>query len=340
LIKKPFRQNNYALIGAVMKKAALAVTPIFVLLVSIMTGVFLVELVTANPVPPEFLPFITINSNGTVTPETEFITQNGSIYTLTANISQEYTIAIECSNIVFDGAGHSINCSKGGYSNTGVSLMRVTNVTVQDIEVVSDNYRAIYLRSCSNCTILGVNTAEKDVYLLYSNFSTIAESNIAIGLDSSNDNRIFRNNITEMHIAGFELDVYGCNSNIFYENNIYCTNLSLTLEAPASSYLFDSANFWDNGSIGNYWSNYLTKYPTAKEIGNSGIGDISYIIDSNNIDNYPLMEPIAVPDFPDGTGETVPFPTTLVITTSVIIAVVCIGLVVYIKKLKSEGKPS
>jgi len=59
-----------------------------------------------------------------------------------------------------------------------------------------------------------------------------------------------------------------------------------------------SPNTWDNGypSGGNYWSDYQTNYPTAAEIDGSGIWNTPYVIDSNNRDNYPLMNPWTPPD--------------------------------------------
>lgn len=52
-----------------------------------------------------------------------------------------------------------------------------------------------------------------------------------------------------------------------------------------------SANFWDDGSVGNYWSDYLDRYPNSSEIGHTGIGKTPYVIDQDNIDRYPLMLP-------------------------------------------------
>jgi len=51
--------------------------------------------------------------------------------------------------------------------------------------------------------------------------------------------------------------------------------------------LSDSINTtWDNGCEGNYWSIY-----NETDLNRDGIGDTPYIIDGNNQDNYPLMNP-------------------------------------------------
>jgi hypothetical protein len=51
-------------------------------------------------------------------------------------------------------------------------------------------------------------------------------------------------------------------------------------------------NIWDNGTTGNYWSDYV-----GQDVNNDGIGDSPYIINENNQDNYPLMEPTVIPEF-------------------------------------------
>jgi nitrous oxidase accessory protein NosD len=59
-------------------------------------------------------------------------------------------------------------------------------------------------------------------------------------------------------------------------------------------YIVDDATvFWDNGSEGNYWDNY-----TGLDENEDGIGDTPYIIDENNQDNFPLMEPVIILEFP------------------------------------------
>jgi len=133
-------------------------------------------------------------------------------------------------------------------------------------------------------------------------------------------------------------------SNTFFKNNFYLTDY------PA---LF-AESLWDNGSVGNYWSNYTIKYPNASEVGNTGIGDTPYIIErdwyttkeypnAKNVDNYPLMYPydiendaVAFPTpEPTSTPEPESFPVVPV-AASVAIAVAVAGtvLLVYFKKRK------
>lgn len=49
-------------------------------------------------------------------------------------------------------------------------------------------------------------------------------------------------------------------------------------------------NAWDDGSEGNYWSDYK-----GLDENGDGIGGNPYIIDENNRDNYPLLTPRSIP---------------------------------------------
>jgi hypothetical protein len=121
------------------------------------------------------------------------------------------------------------------------------------------------------------------------NYNNITESDTSIALFEGSNNLITRNNISDVFVG------FG-SSNTFFKNNFYLSDY------PGSS----TESLWDNGSIGNYWSNYTTKYPNASELGSTGIGDTPYIIqrdpyttreypNQTNVDRYPLMYPWGAP---------------------------------------------
>jgi hypothetical protein len=65
-----------------------------------------------------------------------------------------------------------------------------------------------------------------------------------------------------------------------------------------------SKNVWDDDypSGGNYWSDYASvdvkKGPGQDLPGSDGIGDTIYVIDADNVDHYPLMNPYDTPPPP------------------------------------------
>jgi hypothetical protein len=93
------------------------------------------------------------------------------------------------------------------------------------------------------------------------------------------------------------VDIYPCmhlfwsSDNRFYHNNFIDNTLHVNITIPGC------ANFWDDGysSGGNYWSDHVTVDDCCginqDEPGSDGIVDEPYVIDANNCDNYPLVEP-------------------------------------------------
>jgi parallel beta-helix repeat protein len=111
--------------------------------------------------------------------------------------------------------------------------------------------------------------------------------NDGIFLDSSTCISIFENNVTSTTMAS--IFPYSSTSNRIYHNNI-CDN-------PYWISGYNSTNIWDDGypSGGNYWSDYvdtdLYSGPYQNEAGSDGIWDHPYVIDANNTDHYPLVNP-------------------------------------------------
>jgi len=105
------------------------------------------------------------------------------------------------------------------------------------------------------------------------------------------------NTITDcnVYLNGIGIYAYDPNSPGGY-NKIYHNMLVNNTQYQARDGQY-YPNEWDDGypSGGNYWSDYngtdFYSGPYQNETGSDGIGDTSYVIDENNWDNYPLMEP-------------------------------------------------
>jgi parallel beta-helix repeat protein len=131
----------------------------------------------------------------------------------------------------------------------------------------------------------------------------IAKNAIGILIDDSFDNRIIRNMITENSDWGMQL-TGSQNNNVIYHNSFVDNNGGEGLQVSIPGiWSMDGmkdggGNVWDNGTAGNYWRDYLTRYPNATEIDGTGVGDTRFYINPNNYDRYPLMEPATIPEFP------------------------------------------
>ena len=131
-------------------------------------------------------------------------------------------------------------------------------------------------------------------------------------LESSSNNAISGNVINETYSAAsktyppiffppapYGVVLYSSSSNSIVGNNITSISYSIIVAFLSSwnricynSFVSDSLpvlslnsiNTWDDGKRGNYWSNY-----NGTEKNHDGIGDTPYIIDSQNIDHFPIM---------------------------------------------------
>ncbi len=109
-------------------------------------------------------------------------------------------------------------------------------------------------------------------------------------ISNAHDNVFYENNFANSQY-GVYVDGYGAMPSV---NNTFFSNNFLNISKPVQINNNASVNNWDNGSIGNYWSDYLTKYPQAKEIGNTTMGDTPYILNDNNTDNFPLINQVDI----------------------------------------------
>jgi nitrous oxidase accessory protein NosD len=261
---------------------------------------------------------IFVKPDGSIYPSSAPIQRSGETLTLTSNITNP--IVIEQDNIVFDGAGYTLQGSRSGVAFN----LTCSNVTVQNVKIA--NWQAGFLGVFDNNTI-------KDSLVTHceSAFKIYAQRYVILGNVIENNNEAIRVGQGGLHLIannsfvnnGAGLTLYDSGNVIVDNNFVNCSLEAIYLDSSGWSQtvyhnnflnnqkdLVDSSNGigkpevaslspWDSGSSGNYWSNY-----PGSDLNGDGIGDAPFeiaaylgnsIFDSNSfIDRYPLISPINV----------------------------------------------
>jgi len=247
--------------------------------------------------------------------ETIYIREDGSIeplgapvstvdyvtYTLTDNIvcvGPDYSsvIIIERNNTVLDGAGYTLKGT--GTYHGGIEFYNRSNIIIKNTEL-KEFYFGVGFMHSHNITVWGNNITNSycGVITIYSSFNSIIENNITNnGVDNGFGIWLLdspKNNITGNYIVDNDRGIgIGSSNNLIY-NNSFIDNIDHVYTSGTEN------NIWDDGypSGGNFWSNYtgIDSYngPYQNQSGSDGIWDHPYIIDENNRDNFPLVDPWA-----------------------------------------------
>jgi nitrous oxidase accessory protein NosD len=354
-----------------MKKTASALTLILALLFSAVAGIGLVNMAGANPIigmtPAPSLPSITIKSDGSIDPANVPINKTRNVYTLTDNIAN-YVLEIQCNNITVDGAGFTFLRDSVYAPSSGITI-NSSEVTVKNMKIyqhatgilvygshntVTQNNLGSQIALRGNYNNIIKNTLHDSGIYLGGNYNNIV-GNIMRGhgifmsgsiIPYSTDllpnfSTIVGNTIEDCGFTFYGVSL-STGKNIFYRNNFINNttgNISpfrwqMTQQGWKGIYPNDT--IFDNGSVGNYWSDY-----NGTDANGDGIGDTPYIIGGNLLDRYPLMAPfdissapLELPEWSD--PQTEPFPTPLVAGAVASVAVVCVGLLVYFTKIRKN----
>ena len=240
------------------------------------------------------------------------------------------------------GDGYGVK-GDGSFNNiTGNNFVTPYSVEMScNNTIISQNYfendRSIRLGDTSHYNIIAENTMAGGLYgvilsgsssnNLVSGNNITSKDECGIKIEASFDNTVYAN-----YLANNENGVYIFNpavpdsrfsystNNTFYHNNFVLNTKNFHIAGGSSP------NFWDNGTEGNYWSNY-----TGADLNGDSIGDTPYVIDTNNADRYPLMNPFEIPDpeIPDTIPE---FPTWT--TMPLALAVFTVAVTIYKRKLR------
>jgi hypothetical protein len=289
-------------------------------------------------------PTIIIRPDGSVD-SSSGIQRTGNIYVLTTNLFNS-PIEIQRDNIILDGANYTLQGAGKTNDLAAITLkannVTVTNFHITQwtagiygaydnntiiANEFTDTNRAIALYAIDfiiNKNIIQGN--DQGIYI--KNVLPTTESNnlvinnqivnngYAFNIINSTGTTITQNNIVDnsliLNIIGGpngDLAAVGCH--LFYFNNFVNNQQTLSVSA---SYLyvmsgvtpFSPVGNWDNGTIGNYWSDYTARYPNAPKTGTFGVGGTAYLIEAKTtyirdndieetvifgkaVDNYPLI---------------------------------------------------
>ncbi|HER54692.1 MAG TPA: hypothetical protein ENO13_02195 [Candidatus Bathyarchaeota archaeon] len=208
-----------------------------------------------------------------------------------------------------------------------VALVNCTNITVQHVELYNNGHGILLALTTDSMVALNSFTGNRvGVGIYQSSRNTVSENyifNNGVGIEvgDSVENEIVGNSIKENN--GWGIRFTGSQrDNIIYRNNFIYNKVTDGLQVSIDKrYGPGLGNRWDNGSEGNYWSDYATRYPNATQIEGTQIGNTVFYINENNQDNCPMLTQTVIPEFSS---------TALVV---ILLTLVSIGSVTYKRKL-------
>jgi parallel beta-helix repeat protein len=247
----------------------------------------------------------------------------------------------------------STNTFENTYGST-VNLFMSENNTITKNTLKGSNECAIKIWSSDRNTV---------------SCNRISNNNLGILLDHAAENTIIQNDITNNKGFGMQLKspsalLGGSENNIIHQNN-FINNQPDGLDVSIPNIMGEHqrggdpfsmewvpglGNIWDDGREGNYWSDYLTRYPDASEVANTGVGNTAYTINENNADRHPLMSPVEISVGSSSQESTITpssetqtqleplIPLQFFVAIFIIISILIgVGLMVYSKKRKREA---
>jgi len=188
----------------------------------------------------------------------------------------------------------------------GVYFYRSNSSAVMQSNVI-ENVEAVLIRYSRNSTVYGniiANNIQRGILVTNSRDFSVNNNSVygngwyGIHANDSINGLIVQNNAYENGFDGIGIHD-GCRNVTIVGNYVKDNSpLGIWVEAAYDNFIYhnnfidnnkqvglaNSANHWDNGVEGNYWSNY-----TGFDNNHDGVGDTPHVLDGSNQDNCPLM---------------------------------------------------
>jgi parallel beta-helix repeat protein len=248
---------------------------------------------------------------------------DGANYKLQGNGTYFRGVLVYCDNVTIK----NMYISQFG---SGVQL-NANNITLFGNNL-TENTCGITISESSSCNRILENNitknSDKGIQIDGVGFNTIHANEISdngsgITIDNSQNNIIYGNHFEN---SGSSINIVNATHNLFFDNNLtsysgdtfrftfawnntfHHNNFVGTIKVVDNGWLLlpffpnsssnsnSSLNIWDDGTEGNYWEAY-----NGSDNNQDGIGDLPYQVYDSNVDNYPLIEAVSIPEFPSWT---------------------------------------
>ncbi len=217
-------------------------------------------------------------------------------------ISGNYFFGVD----VFSASNNVVSNNNITGNSNGIRLSQSINNFISDNNVSQSIFNAIEITACVDNSFSGNSLSNNNNNGFYVEISTgnhfsrnnVSKNQQGFYLITSSDNRIYGNHVSSnangVWLSGSfnniflgnyfinnqnSLNLITSNNNAIYHNN-FINTIANTTQKPN---VVGSVNSWDKESEGNYWSNHV-----GSDKNNDGITETPYVIDGENIDNYPL----------------------------------------------------
>ena len=267
-----------------MKKLRAQKTIVSIMIfLALVSPLFLFRSANAQPV----LPTIFIQPDGSIYPNTAPIQRNCNNYTFTDNAYA--AIKILKSNIVLNGAGYTLRGPFNGNSTdiwvigTGPDPNTLDKYTI-GVDLGNNSVNGITIEN------LNVENFSIGMYIWTQN-NTVTRNSISdniVGLLISGSNATLSKNYISDNMRGMFMGFNtGVTPNdiIVFQNDFEKNKIQLSGCQCKTYNMSEPPHNWDNGTQGNYWSDY-----NGTDANHDGIGDTPYAIDVLDRDRFPLMQ--------------------------------------------------